>query len=236
MTYIFSATSGATREQLRDLVVQQSFSPGRYAELANLWLNDAVTEVCRRLDIVHGALVLPYDASGLVTQGTPPSNQFWRVDAVYPVDANATGFNEQTVRQAARYQLTPLPWDQALAPLSNAGRPCYYSVRRGFEIANGGSGRNAPVAIRVSPVLAAGKVGVVGQLRPAAMTTDTQTSGLGADVDDALVAFAKARAFRQEDDMDMSNAWRGEFEAALRTLSTSPVEDGPVITPGTWDC
>lgn len=216
-----AADSGATLADLRGYTLTQSFSSTRYSTLINRWLNDAVLEVCRRLNIIQGAEILAFDATGRVSA---PSLPFFRVREAWLCTPQSTGFDEAAIALAAMCKLHPMPWDQAINT-SRIGAPQYYSTKRGSTTA---------VEVRVITT-APGKVGIVGQQRPEAMLVDTDISGLGADLDDALVAFAKARAFRQEDDFEMSNAWKGEFELSLRTAAFDPADDEPQVTPGTWN-
>jgi hypothetical protein len=345
MAYEFDPFGSATLADLRELVAAQSFSLQRYGSLLDTWLNDGVLEVCKRLNIIHGAEILDFDAGGLVAQ---PERSFFRVreawacdppvataaiptqsvrlastgnvvvdgpglitvidgvtlaagdrlllknqtnpaeNGIYDYDyadgvlagrasdmnswtevhgalvfvaqgasnvgtswactsaaggtlgttaiifappPGPTGTDENAVRLAARYKLVPCDHLTA-GRFSPSTQPWGYSARRGVAA----GGRHVPVAIRVTPAGQTGKVGIIGQQRPPIMAGDTDPTGLGADLDDAVVSWAKARAFRQEDDFEMSAAWRAEFEAALTTAATSPVDDGPVITPGIEDC
>lgn len=230
MAYTFDPASGATRGQLVDLCTLQSFGAARYAELLKAWLNDAVLEICKRLDAVRGAAICPFDANGIVTQ---PAAAFFKVNEVWLCNAGATGTTETAIRAAARYPLAPLAVghttliDRAL-PVNS---PLYYVARRGVA----GTGRGTPLQLVIEPASSAGTVGIVGLQRPPVMAADTDVTGLGADLDEAVIAFAKARAFRQEDDFEMSNAWKNEFEAALRGGADIGSRDGPIVTPGLED-
>ena len=92
MSYTFDATSGATRDQLVDLVIANSFSASRYTEFVYGWLNDAVTDVCRKLRLHQGVEILDYDSAGVVTQPTQP---FFHVDELWLASSDATGSGEQ---------------------------------------------------------------------------------------------------------------------------------------------
>ncbi|HEU4975286.1 MAG TPA: hypothetical protein VFT50_09370 [Baekduia sp.] len=233
MSYTFDPDSGATRAQLVDLCTSQAFSSSRYGEMLKAWLNDGVLEVCRRLSIVQGAALCDFDADGIVTQ---PAAPFFKVREVWLCTTGATGSTERAVRAAARYQLAPL--DPDVASLVDRGvslaQPLRYAVRR--TTAAAGAGRSPSMQIVVEPGGSAGTVGVIGLQRPPVMSADTDVTGLGADFDDAVVAFAKSRAFRQEDDTEMAAFWRAEFDLALRANLEVGVDDGPIITPGVEDC
>jgi hypothetical protein len=60
-----------------------------------------------------------------------------------------------------------------------------------------------------------------------------------ADYHDALVSYARSKAFRAEDDFEAATAHMADWTAALvaaRVDLQHASEDGPVVTPGMWGC
>jgi hypothetical protein len=193
VTYTFAATTGNTRTLLADLVLGNSFSSSRYGEQTKLYLNDAVTDICRRLQIIRDDETCAYDANGLVTQPDPP---FFLVEDVWLTDGSGA---------------------------------VTFTARRSD------SGTRLPgLTIEVGPVTGAGTVVIQGLRRPAIMDGDSDTTGLGADLDNAVVAFAKARLFELEDDFEAARAWDDRYERYLHVASQVTHNAAPVVTPGTW--
>lgn len=226
MTYVFDPASSATRAQLAEMVWGNTFSSTRYAEFISAWLNDGVLDICRRLRIHRSYAILDVAAGGLVTQ---PASPFYHVEALWTA-TGATGTGEAAFGAQVQTRLEPLP--QPSTAGYTGSTPIVYTARRVTHPTQ----RYTGLQITVIPQVAAGKVGIVGLTRPPVMDTDDDVSGLGADLDDALIAFAKARAFRQEDDFEMSNAWKVEYEGSLRSALFVPeINEGPITTPGSWD-
>lgn len=228
MAYSFDATSGETRDDLVELVIASSFSAARYTAMVQKWLNDAVTDVCRRLKIQRAYEVLAYDASGLVVQ---PERPFFHVEELWWASAGALASGERDFISRAELRLEPLPEGTDLTRMRSSS-PFWYSARRVAY-----TSRYPQLQIVVLPTTTAGFVAIKGLQRPAVMDAAGDLSGLGADLDDALVAYAKARCFRNEDDFEMSKLWQGEYELELRgVVQLENDSDGPDVVPGTWDC
>ena len=227
MSYVFDPSSGATRDQLVELVIANSFSAGRYTEFARTWLNDAVTDVCRKLQMQRGIEIRDHDVAGVVSQPTQP---FFHVDELWLAHPSATGTGEQAFAQYARTRLVPLR-DRGTAGMVGTTPNCYTARRVAF------TNRYPQLQLTVVPASAVGKVAIIGLQRPAVMDQAEDVSGLGADLDDALVAFVKRRCFRAEDDTDMANFWQAEYLSALRDADWLQADDdGPHVVEGAWDC
>jgi hypothetical protein len=227
MAYTFDAASGESLSDLVEMFTSQSFSAARYGELAKRWLNDGVLEVCKRLQVMQGAAICDYAATGIVTQ---PASPFFVVHEVWMVHPNASGSTVAAISAAERCPLAPLPPDRRTF-VGRGSAPCFYNAQRAGAV----SGQGVPLQITIAPAVAAGRVGIVGLQRPPLMAMNADVTGLGADLDDAVVCWAKSRAFRNEDDAEMSGFWRSEFEAALRSGAMVGTDDGPVVTPGLED-
>jgi hypothetical protein len=242
MSYTFDGTTGDTFAQLQERVTFNSFSSTRYAEFVKRALNDAVTDICRKLDIQQESIILTYDSSGAVAAPTG-SAPFWKVNSVWTVPSTAptypaTGSSGETAFVAqAMYELRPVKVED-LRGLGHATStlPLVYTVRRQKNT-------NTPyprVAIDVQPAGSGGSVMVVGMTRPAIMDSDLDTTGLGADLDRAVMAYAKAQCFDNEDDAEMASYWRQQYRAELYDATTGGVGDAePDVVEGAWgewDC
>lgn len=189
-----SSAGGHTFSELVNLVLSNSFSSTRYETFTKRYLNDAVTDVCRRMQIIRDMETVEYDSDGIVTQ---PARPFFLVEDVWLADGSG-------------------------AVSFTARRPV-------------GPDTDYPqVEIELDPVSSAGTVIIIGLRRPLLMVADDDTSGLGADLDNALVAFAKARLFEHEDDFEMSQRWDAKYQEHLVVNSQPTHYAAPVITPGTW--
>jgi hypothetical protein len=213
---------GSTYLELQDAVLFNTLGE-RFRAPAKVWLNDAVRDVCRRLRIQKSACVGTTDANGTLTLAA----SFWRVSEVYTVASTvaAGAVSLTTVEQFADRRLSPISSASGAVLTASTGTPYSYEA-----IVTGGA-----VALRVLPAPAVGtKVAVIGYAFPTAMSVDADTSGLSPDLDEALVSFCRARAFRREDDLQMASMWDQEYITRLRNVLPSVVshQDGPLVTPG----
>lgn len=209
--------------ELRTAVMHNTLSPARFDTLVGRWVNDAVADVCRRLRIADASEIAAYDANGVVTLAT----NFWRVREVWSVRTGTTGVNPVDLPRRGNYKLSPAPFASGLMLSPTVGQPMYYKAVMGA----------AGVLLTVLPPGIAGQVAVVGYARPALMVGDTDVSGLSPDLDEALIAFARARAFRREDDLNLSQMWEAEYVQRLRSVLPAHIQhsDGPNVTPGYED-
>lgn len=228
MAYTFDPTSGETRASLASRVTLNSFSETRYAEVAKRALNDAVTTICRRLNQIEAHEVLSYDANGVVADSALP---WFRILEVWAGSATAPAVGEKAFATAANYALQPLP-DHYLGAMYVGAGPLFYIARRRTSP----TGFAPQLDLRIVPPGAAGFVAVKGLQRPAVMATDAAVTGLGADLDRAIVAYAKAQCFENEDDFDAADRWMQRYEIALReAIEGGTSDDQPMVVNGTWD-
>ena len=231
MTYVFDSGSGATFGQLQAMVLTNAFGATKYTEFAKTFLNDAVTEACRRLQLQRTQWILAHDAAGVVSMPTYP---FWLVEEVWRADATAatsvSPVSAQLYLQAVTDKLEPNPWGSP-AQLDGYNLPAFYMARRAASPVT----RYPQIALTVVPAGSAGRVAVSGLVRPPVMVNDGDTTGLGADLDWAVVCWTRARLFALEDDPEMQGFMSAQFEDGLRSASVSVVADGPAVTPGTWE-
>lgn len=215
--------SAMTFVELQDAVLFNTLGE-RYRASAKVWLNDGVRDACRRLRLQKTACVGTTDANGTLTLATT----FWRILQVYSMPlATATGSTSvATIEQTGDQRLAPIPAASAGTDTPTTGRSWGYEA-----VISGGV-----VTVRVAPApLAASRVAVIGYGFPTAMSADSDSSGLTGDLDEALVAFARARGFRREDDLQMAAMWEQEYTTRLRAVLPAVVsnQDGPMVTPGT---
>jgi hypothetical protein len=228
MAYTFSATSGDTRSQLAERVVFNSFSSTRYTEFVKRALNDAVGAICRKVGFLEAYEVLAYDSSGIVTQSVKP---WFRVDEVWKATATGASTGEKNFMNAADYPLQRLD-DHVLGDMTAGSGPVYYIVRR----ATSPTGFVPQLDLRIVPPGTGGYVAIRGLQRPTVMDSDDDVTGLGAEFDGAVVAYAKAACFDNEDDFEAAGVWRLRFDAELRQILEGGVDnDGPDVVDGMWD-
>lgn len=231
MAYTFVSTSGETRSSLTERVVLNSFSTTRYTEVINRALNDAVTAICRKVGFLEAYEVLAYDNTGAATQSAKP---WYRIDEVWQATATAASTGEKNFMTAAAYPLQR-PTHHGLGDLNSGSGPLYYIARR----AASPTGFVPQLDLRILPPGVGGFVAVKGEQRPAVMALSTDVTGLGAEFDGAVVAYAKAACFDNEDDFDAAAAWRMRFDAELRQIVEGGVngdDTGPDTADGMWDC
>jgi hypothetical protein len=230
MAYSFDPTSGDTRANLAERVIFNSFSSTAYAELVKRWLNDAVIEVCRRIGFLEAYEVQAFNSSGVVTQGTNP---WFRIDEVWFASATATSVGEKNFMAATQYELLKAD-DHVLGQIGSTGGPEFYIARR----ATSPTGFRPQLDLRILPPGTGGYVAIKGEQTPAVMDGDSDTTGLGAEFDRAVVAWAKAQCFDNEDDPQMADSWMVRFEAAVRAaaMGDDGDDDSPDTVDGMWDC
>lgn len=229
MTYTFSA-SGETRASLAERVAFNSFSASRYAEYVKRALNDAVTAICRRPGFGEAYEVQPYDATGLVV---PPARLWLRIDEVWTTNATQAATGEAAFIAAAGVPLRRFA-DHEIGGTGVGGGPIGYTVRR----TTAPTGFAPAVDVHVLPPTATGGlVAIKGLQRPAVMDADDDVTGLGAELDGAVVAYTKAVCFDNEDDFDAAAQWRLRYEAEIRQATEGgDSSDGPDTVAGMWDC
>jgi hypothetical protein len=160
------------------------------------------------------------------------SRPWQRIDEVWTTSATAAGQGEVAFLAAAGSRLERLP-PGVLGSLGPSSGPLFYIVRRSTSP----TGFAPQVDLRIVPPNSGGFVAVKGLQRPAVMDGDTDTTGLGAEFDGAVVAWAKAACFDNEDDFDAAAQWRQRFDSELRLILEAGIDDdGPDVVDGMWAC
>lgn len=207
-------------------VLFNSFEGADFTLRAKRYLNEAVNELGRRVGVLKAYETAPFDATGTVTTTQP----FYRINEVWLCRNGSAATTELAVFQQADRRLEPLMMESSAAVQSTTGTPLYYQTEHV-------AGDRPTIVLRVWPVAAqSGFVGIAGRALPPLMVNDSDVSGLGGEFDDALIAFARSRCYRAEDDFQAAQAWMADFEAQVRHLSMvkQPSRDRPIVTPGTW--
>lgn len=222
MTIILDAgaPSGATLAQLRTEALFNSFGT-RYNDYADQALNKAIIAVCRRLQLAQVDAVVAYDVDGVAYSGP----RWSRIDSVWLASGPATQEGQPYRRQAIR-PLERLAHGVAGADFA-PGDPVGWEALRSVD------STGQYLALRIWPAEGAGFVSVSGHGFPPLMADDSDTSGLGLELDDALVAFARRSLFLREDDAQAAAMWAAEYERVLQTASLARMESrAPRQTPG----
>lgn len=231
MSYTFDLTSGETFANLRERVLFNSFNSARYTEFVKRALNDAITAICRRPGFGEAYEVQAYNSAGVVQRGA--SKPWLRIDEVWTTNATQVATGELAFMKAASIPLQRFTSHQIGATGVGAG-PAGYIVRRSTTPAGFAPALDVTV---LPPSAAGGFVAIKGLQRPQAMTADGDTTGLGAELDGAVVAYAKASCFENEDDFDLATQWRLRYDAELRQATEGgDTTDGPDVVDGMWDC
>lgn len=218
--------------ELQDAVLFNAFAE-RYRTPAKGYLNRAVREVWRRLELGKQRHVLPYAVGGIVTPVT--DLDLLRVDEVWtatgPTATGDAAFNTQSQRR-----LIALDDDESSADVSAwRGPPLGYQLRLSVPADTaGGTGLGLVSQIVVSPARTAGFVAVSALIGPGElMAADDDASPLGPELDDTLIAFARQRCFQSEDDFENAANWNAEFERGLRAVGLAKLGRGEAAqTPG----
>jgi hypothetical protein len=181
-------------QTLNDLVSQalsQDFSASTYKSVAQQAIRDALTLVAREIDMPS----LQGTWTPTLVAGT----------ADYPLVADdvriLSAFDADT-----RAPLTELSRESLDAQTTGRGRPWAYAIYNGVLTVSPTPDQTYPLTFRYSKDMAA----------------LTDSSDVSAYVPDGylnmLVAFARHRLFRLEDDAQMSQFWRGEFDRDFARL------------------
>lgn len=231
MAYVFNGAGAETFATLQDQVLGNSFSVTRMQGHARLALNDGVEQVIRRLGVGRGGAVCDYADNGFVIQPAAPEGTFFRVEGVWLAPPEASGSTYTQAARWARTELEPVPWDNPAGITGDT--PTFYTARR--QAAWGVFDRKHSMLIHVLPCTRAGKVAIVGLQRPPIMVNPGDVTCLDSDLNRAVVAYAKARLFEQEDDFQMSQQWDARFNTILAEGAYDAVSDGPRQTSGSED-
>lgn len=201
-----------TYKELQDEVLAHGFRES-YRTRVKTWLNQGQSEVYRLLDIID-----------VRTQGSITTIIGTSVYSTPPV-SNAT--IEGVIDEALGFSLEFRTYEDLLA--KNAlgtftGRPIEYAIA-------GSQG------VILSPVPdAVYTLTVVYFTRPVNMSADGDQSTLPDDLDHAMISWALSRAFRAEDDAQMSQFYMSEFQRDVINYGewAGQKSKDPTQVSGTW--
>jgi hypothetical protein len=201
--------------ELQNEVLAHGFDQSVYRLRVQRWLNEAQARIARILELPN-----QYVTSTITTVvGTDTYNLPSDVVRINGV-TNASSPNELTyVEDAADINYN----NQAG---QSVGEPQYYTLSGG-------------TTIQLSPIPDAVYSLTLDYYKaPSALSADTDVSAIPSDYHDVMISYALSRAYRSEDDMQMSQFFYAEFMRDLQMLGADRqfvVRDGPRQVPGMWN-
>lgn len=199
---------------MQNEVLAHGFDSSVYRPRVRNWLNEAQSRIARILELPS-----LYTTSTITTaSGTDTyslSSDVIRINGI----TNASSPNELT------YVNDPADINYTNYAGQNMGEPQFYTL----------SGQSS---IRLSPVPDDAYTLTVDYYKsPTTLSGDSDVSALPADYHDVMISYALSRAYRSEDDSQMSQFFYSEFMRDLQQMGAdrqSVVRDGPRQVPGMW--
>lgn len=200
--------------ELQNEVLAHGFDQTVYRARVQRWLNEAQSRIARILELPN-----QYGTATITTVvGTETYNLPSDVVRINGV-TNASSPSELT------YVEDPADIAYNNQAGQSVGEPQYYTLSSG-------------TTIRLSPIPDAVYSLTLDYYKaPSALSADTDVSTIPSDYHDVMISYALSRAYRSEDDMQMSQFFYSEFMRDLQMLGTdrqSVVRDGPRQVPGMW--
>jgi hypothetical protein len=203
----------STYLELQNEVLAHGFASTAYRTRVKAWLNEAQARIARRMQLRE------------VFTSTTVTTEVGTVSYALPAAfIRANGLVDPDYPLELRY--VPDPDDLLVRNEGGAvtGRPDSYSLNQ-----NG---------LLLSPTPdAAYSLTFSYYSRPTDMVADDDVSVLPADYHDVMVSYALSRAYRSEDDPQMSQFFYQEFMRDFAQLATDKqfeVRDAPRQVPGMW--
>lgn len=204
--------------ELQTATFGDSFDPAKYRVRVKRWLNDAQRRLLRRLDLSTEERTADLPVASSASTATAPAD-LERLSSVVYLPPTGDGIN-----------LTPVPpssldeWDSQ--------RPGEKGQPRMFAFTG------TPSTLVFRPVAdEAGVLRIRYDALPARMSADTDTPVIHEDYHELLVTWARAKCYRDEDDVQMHDSLMVDFENELSRMRVdlqSTVDDGPVQADGFW--
>lgn len=199
---------------MQNEVLAHGFESTVYRSRVRNWLNEAQGRIARILELPN-----LYTTAQIVTiKGTDTytlSSDVIRINGL----TNASSPSELA------YVNDPADINYSNYAGQNMGEPQFYTL----------SGQSA---IRLSPIPDGAYTLTVDYYKsPSTLSSDGDTSSLPSDYHDVMISYALSRAYRSEDDMQMSQFFYSEFMRDLTQMGAdrqSVVRDGPRQVPGMW--
>jgi hypothetical protein len=199
--------------EMQNEVLAHGFQQEVYRARVKNWLNEAQSRIARLLELPSLYATSTISAvNGTDTYNLP--SDVIRINGV----TNATSPLELT------YVEDPADINYSNQNGQNLGEPQYYAF--------------TGTSLRLSPVPNAAYTLTLDYYKaPSALAADGDTSSLPSDYHDVMISYALSRAYRSEDDMQMSQFFYAEFMRDLQFMGAdrqAVVRDGPRQVPGMW--
>lgn len=199
--------------ELQNEVLAHGFDSNTYRARVKNWLNEAQARIARKMQLREQFTSTTITtASGTSTYSIP--TDFVRMNGVV----------DQSYPLELRYVEDPDDLLVRNENSANTGRPTEYSLTEDGLLLS-----PEPDAVY--------SLTMNYYSRPTDMDDDGDISTLPADYHDVMVSYALSRAYRSEDDMQMSQFMYQEYLRDLSQLSADKqfeVRDAPRQVPGTW--
>lgn len=218
--------------QLQDEVLFNAFGE-RYRDYVKNYINEGRRAIYRRLGGgVELTVVALYTPDAALTSSAIPSGYVLeRVDGVWLSTSTDTTLIAELAAATADTRLLPMhDWTDPSAASADfhSGEPVAYALRS----------QPATAQLYLFPIADASDthyIVIQGKWIPGDLSADGDTFTDDVSFRPAIVAYARACAFRSEDDFDAADRWMLEYERALAALIFHQErEEGPVTVRGTW--
>lgn len=200
-----------TFKEMQDEVLNHGFAESFRSRVKN-WLNEAQSRIARLFELPD--LYQTTTITTVVNQHTYTLPSLIRLNGV----TNASSPSELT------YVEDPADITYSNQSGQNLGEPQYYTF-------SGSSLILSPIPDAVYTLT----LDFYGS--PSTLTGDSDNSVLPSDYHDVMISYALSRAYRSEDDPQMSQFFYAEFMRDLQFLGVdrqAVVRDGPRQVPGMW--
>lgn len=200
--------------EMQNEVLAHGFDQTVYRTRIKRWLNEAQARIVRILELPNF-----YTTATITTAvGTDTYN--------LPSDViRINGVTDASAPSELTYVNDPADIDYYNQNGQSMGDPQYYSI--------------TATGIRLSPVPDSVRTLTLDYYKSAStLSADTDVSSIPSDYHDVMISYALSRAYRSEDDMQMSQFYYSEFSRDLNQLGAdrqSVVRDGPRQVPGMWN-
>ena len=199
---------------MQNEVLAHGFDSTVYRTRVKNWLNEAQGRIVRILELPSQYATFDITTVAGTDTYTPPTDLV-RINGI----TNASSPSELSFVE------DPADINYLNQAGQSMGEPQYYTYT--------GSG------IRVSPVPDDVYTLTIDYYKsPTALSADSDVSTLPTDYHDVMISYALSRAYRSEDDMQMSQFFYSEFTRDLAQMGAdrqSVVRDGPRQVPGMWN-
>lgn len=199
--------------EMQDEVLNHGFDPSRYRTRVKRWLNEAQGRIASLLELPN--LYTTYTLTTVQGTDTYPLSGVIRIN----------GITNPTTPVELTYVDDPADVEYYNQAGAGLGEPQHYTLTSS--------------GIRLSPVPDAAYNLILDYYKsPSSLTDDSQTSDISSDYHDIMISYALSRAYRSEDDPQMSQFFWAEFMRDLGFMGAdrqAVVRDGPRQVPGMWN-